>query len=206
MRLIEIVILKDPIQSPNIIPGSFNEDDSRIIGNIGEYNILLYSAHNNNKATKKISLVDNNVEIGFMIGIFFKHPKGQTFFKTERIWMNPVHRDKGLMSKLRQFIKSKWHICFMSDRDLTNAGLGMWRKMKSDWNVTIFDAITGEHIPWNISTEHDIFVPGEDFERVKTDIHNPITIKGNRYYLVSESQVLIEQDIFGIPSSNTIIR
>jgi len=203
MKLNEIVIMNQQSLSNSGIDHTMFGKNGIKVGEMGNNSIMLYTATRpRGKENKKISLVNQDgTEIASIVGFFFKHNNsGNTFFKIGRIWTEPTYRNQGIMTTLRQFIKSKWHIQFMSDRDLTQDGLNTWRKVKNDWKVSIIDGLTGKIIPWTNQTEQELFVPEEDYNKVRGDIENPVYIKANQYFLISETFSIFNPNCTGIPS------
>jgi hypothetical protein len=75
---------------------------------------------------------------------------------------------------------------------LSPGGLGLWRKVKDDWNVFIYDVNTNEKMPWNDATEKQLFVPEDEFMIHQNDKSHPVYRKADRYYLVSEQKDFAE--------------
>ena len=95
------------------------------------------------------------------------------------------------MRKALQLLKAKWDISFISDRDLTPSGFDIWKRFKSDWKVSIFDANTRKRIPWTDKTENELFVTDEEYQKIRGDANHPLNVKAQTYYLISE-----DRDIF----------
>ncbi|PPD55680.1 MAG: hypothetical protein CTY12_00040 [Methylotenera sp.] len=200
MLLNELIVVSHELSDSGIQSNMFPTVDKHI-GELDGFMITLSSA-TSNKHIKKISLVDvDGNDCVSIVGYFFKHNKSaKTFFHFQRMWTEPEYRSQGLMTELRQYLKTTWNISFLSDIQLTQAGLDMWRKVRIPWSVKIFDAATGSVIPWNNSTEKDFFVPEDEYEEYRKFTNHPIKKKAEQYFLISESiDVFKATDVVGVP-------
>lgn len=200
MLLNELIIVSRELSDSGIQSNMFPIIDKHI-GKLGEFDITLSSA-TSNKHIKKISLTDEDGnDCVSIVGYFFKHQKSsKTFFHFQRMWTDPEFRSQGLMTELRQFLKTTWNISFLSDIQLTQSGLDMWRKVRIPWRVQIFNAATGDVIPWTNSTEQEFFVPEDEYDEYRKCTNHPRKKQADQYFLISESVDLCKPtDTFGIP-------
>lgn len=157
------------------------------LGIVDDYIVTIQSSTKRN--IKKISLVHDGVEIATIVGSFFKF-QNIKFFQLSRIWIEPKFRGKSIMRKFLEFLKNEWCIQFISDRDLTPAGLMIWRRFKQDWSAVIYNSDTGGRIDWTDSKEKELFVPEDEYEKVRNDVDHPINRKAQIYYIMSESEIM----------------
>lgn len=200
MLLNELIIVSRELSDSGIQQNMFPTVDKQI-GELSGFDITLSSA-TSNKHIKKISLVDEDGnDLVSIIGYFFKHQQSnKTFFHFQRLWTNPLHRGQGLMTDLRQYLKNTWNISFLSDVQLTQSGLDMWRKVRIPWKVQIFNANTGEVIPWTNSSEREFFVPEDEYEEYRKFSNHPKRKQAEHYFLISESVDIFKPiELVGIP-------
>ncbi len=198
MKLHEIVLVKRQLESSKIEHSAFETNGKRIgFAGMNNFELWMFSAKGE-KQIKKLSLINaEKQDVAYLVGIFFKH-HGATFFKLDRAWTNPEYRGKDLMSGMIYEIKRQMRIHLMCDRDMTEAGLGLWKKIRTQLKVEIYDSVTGQKLPWSKANEKALFVREEDFVKVKDSPEHPIAQLANRYYLVAESTG--REQYQGIPS------
>lgn len=198
MKLHEIVLMKHNLTEPGIDDEFFANSKAKKLGEIDGFDVMMKSA--TIKPYKKVAIMNSEKEVAVLVGVFFKY-QSLKFFKIDRIFVEPEYRGKSLMRKLWELLKDQWKIQFMSDRDLTQDGIMMWCRFKTDWNVVIFNSNTGERIPWTDKAEKELFVPEDDFNRVRHNQDSETWIKANGFYLISEED-LLNKHYNGIPSLN----
>jgi hypothetical protein len=181
MLLKEIVLIKTNLENHGIEIDQFPKD-KKSLGKIEGFEIFYQSKNE----YKLITISEKDKNILMIVGAFLKH--GSAFFQIQRVWVEPEFRGKSLMRKVLQLLKRKWDISFISDRDLTPSGFDIWKRFKTDWNVSIFDATTRKRIPWTDRAENELFVTDEDYQKIRGDSDHPLNVKAQTYYLVSEDQ------------------
>lgn len=200
MLLNELIIVSQELSDSGIQPGMFPTVDKHI-GELSGFNITLSSAVSN-KHIKKISLVDEDGnDCVSIVGYFFKHQSSnRTFFHFQRLWTIPEYRSQGLMTDLRQYIKNNWNVSFLSDIQLTQSGLDMWRKVRIPWRVQMFNAATGDIIPWTDSAEREFFVPEDEYNEYRKFVNHPRRKQAEHYFLISESvDIFKPTEYVGVP-------
>lgn len=197
-KLDEVKLLQGTLDHHFVNDEAFDKSGKHL-GDIDGYKIVLYKSPQ--KGVVKIALRDHQTQLGFIVGMFFKHGHSSTaFFKISRTWAEPVIRGQGLVTKIMDYIKSKWNIIFMSDSELTTDGLGLWKRLAQTQTVQILDVVDNTKIDWTPNTQQQLFVRQQDYTKASSIEKGILDKQIQRYYLIAEMQDL--PNAHGIPNTS----